>query len=113
MRSNAVDAGRGLRGTLLSWHGRAGEMIVKIFPALSMPLDMPRRDKKSCCTCRERAAGYYAELAWAAGEVIVEIPYLIVQTCLYSVITYFMIWFEINAGETPSVPCHMHHDEGA
>ena len=47
--------------------------------------------------CRERAAGYYTELAWALGEMIVEIPYLLIQASLYSVITYFMIWFEINA----------------
>ena len=48
--------------------------------------------------CRERAAGYYTELAWALGEMVVEIPYLLIQASLYSVITYFMIWFEINAG---------------
>ena len=55
---------------------------------------------------RERAAGYYAELAWAAGEMVVELPYLLLQTCLYSVITYFMIWFEINAGEDPTCTLH-------
>ncbi len=27
-----------------------------------------------------------------------EIPYLLIQASLYSLITYFMIWFEINAG---------------
>ncbi len=48
--------------------------------------------------CRERAAGYYTELAWALGEMVVEIPYLLIQASLYSLITYFMIWFEINAG---------------
>ena len=56
--------------------------------------------------CRERAAGYYAELAWAAGEMVVELPYLLLQTCLYSVITYFMICFEINAGENPVCTLH-------
>ena len=55
---------------------------------------------------RERAAGYYAELAWAAGEMVVELPYLLLQTCLYSVITYFMIWFEINAGEDDTYTLH-------
>lgn len=55
---------------------------------------------------RERAAGYYAELAWAAGEMVVELPYLLLQTCLYSVITYFMIWFEINAGEDATCTLH-------
>ena len=38
--------------------------------------------------------------------MIVELPYLLLQTCLYSVITYFMIWFEINAGEHPV--CNLH-----
>ena len=52
--------------------------------------------------CRERAAGYYTELAWALGEMVVEIPYLLLQASLYSLITYFMIWFEINAGARPS-----------
>lgn len=55
-----------------------------------------------CTVCRERAAGYYTELAWAFAEMLVEIPYLLLQTCLYSVITYFMIWFEINAGDHPA-----------
>ena len=55
---------------------------------------------------RERAAGYYAELAWAAGEMVVELPYLLLQTCLYSVITYFMIWFEISAGEDAACTLH-------
>ena len=68
----------------------------------SMPHGQPSR----CMLCRERAAGYYAELAWAAGEMVVELPYLLLQTCLYSVITYFMIWFEINAGERPTCILH-------
>ena len=37
-------------------------------------------------------------MAWALGEMLVELPYLLIQASLYSVITYFMIWFEINAG---------------
>ena len=61
--------------------------------------------------CRERAAGYYTELAWALGEMIVEIPYLLIQASLYSVITYFMIWFEINAGASATLyhPFAAHH----
>ncbi|CAK0748752.1 hypothetical protein CVIRNUC_001857 [Coccomyxa viridis] len=59
----------------------------------------PVADTERSVFYRERAAGYYAELAWAAGEMVVELPYLLLQTCLYSVITYFMIWFEINAAK--------------
>jgi len=57
-----------------------------------------RLSSKGWSACRERAAGYYTELSWAFAEVLVEIPYLLIQASLYSLITYFMIWFEINAG---------------
>ncbi|EIE18194.1 putative pleiotropic drug resistance protein 3 [Coccomyxa subellipsoidea C-169] len=48
---------------------------------------------------RERAAGYYSELPFALAQTLVEVPYLLVQTVLYSCITYFMIYFEINAAK--------------
>jgi hypothetical protein len=35
-------------------------------------------------TCRERAAGYYSEMPFAIAQALVEIPYLLVQTILYS-----------------------------
>ncbi|EIE18006.1 putative pleiotropic drug resistance protein 3 [Coccomyxa subellipsoidea C-169] len=48
---------------------------------------------------RERAAGYYSEYPFAAAQAIVELPYLLVQSILFSVTTYFMVYFEINAGK--------------
>ncbi|CAI0540631.1 unnamed protein product [Linum tenue] len=48
---------------------------------------------------REKAAGMYSPLAYAAAQGIVEIPYILVQTIIYCVITYFMIKFEQNAGK--------------
>ncbi|KAK9902782.1 hypothetical protein WJX75_005811 [Coccomyxa subellipsoidea] len=48
---------------------------------------------------RERAAGYYSEYPFAAAQAIVELPYLLVQSFLFSVTTYFMVYFEINAGK--------------
>ncbi|VFQ91364.1 unnamed protein product [Cuscuta campestris] len=43
---------------------------------------------------RERAAGMYSPLPYAAAQGLVEIPYILVQTVLYGFITYFMINFE-------------------
>lgn len=45
---------------------------------------------------RERAAGMYRPGTFASSQGIVEIPYLIVQSVAYSLITYFMIGFEMN-----------------
>ena len=52
---------------------------------------------------RERAAGMYAVLPFAIAQSVVEIPWLLVQAVVYSCITYFMIWFQISAGEEPSM----------
>ncbi|KAJ0639385.1 putative ABC transporter, AAA+ ATPase domain, ABC-2 type transporter, ABC-transporter [Helianthus annuus] len=43
---------------------------------------------------RERAAGMYSALPYAFAQVLVEIPYILVQTGVYSVIVYSMIGFE-------------------
>ncbi|KFK23406.1 hypothetical protein AALP_AAs61696U000200 [Arabis alpina] len=43
---------------------------------------------------REKAAGMYAPIPYAAAQGLVEIPYIITQTILYGVITYFTIGFE-------------------
>ncbi|KAE8055599.1 hypothetical protein FH972_012428 [Carpinus fangiana] len=43
---------------------------------------------------RERAAGMYSSIADAAAQGLVEIPYIVMQTLIYGVITYFMINFE-------------------
>ncbi|KAK0605209.1 hypothetical protein LWI29_024220 [Acer saccharum] len=46
---------------------------------------------------RERAAGMYAPFAYAAAQGLVEIPYILMQTITYGIITYFMINFERTA----------------
>ncbi|KAL5750507.1 hypothetical protein ACOSP7_025110 [Xanthoceras sorbifolium] len=46
---------------------------------------------------RERAAGMYAPFAYAAAQGLVEIPYILVQTIIYGIITYFMVNFERTA----------------
>ncbi|CAI0544498.1 unnamed protein product [Linum tenue] len=48
---------------------------------------------------REKAAGLYSPLAYAAAQGIVELPYIFAQTILYSCITYYMINFERSAGK--------------
>ncbi|XP_047319537.1 ABC transporter G family member 31 isoform X2 [Impatiens glandulifera] len=48
---------------------------------------------------RERAAGMYSPFPYAAAQGLVEIPYIAVQTIVYSVITYLMIDFERTLGK--------------
>ncbi|KAK9727139.1 hypothetical protein RND81_05G260600 [Saponaria officinalis] len=43
---------------------------------------------------REKAAGMYSPFAYAAAQALVEVPYIIAQTLMYGIITYFMIGFE-------------------
>ncbi|OWM78228.1 hypothetical protein CDL15_Pgr015047 [Punica granatum] len=43
---------------------------------------------------RERAAGMYSALPYAVSQVLIELPYIFVQTLVYGVITYAMIQFE-------------------
>nr|XP_043614750.1 pleiotropic drug resistance protein 1-like [Erigeron canadensis] len=43
---------------------------------------------------RERAAGMYSALSYAFAQILVEVPYVLVQTGVYSVIVYAMIGFE-------------------
>ncbi|XVE79409.1 hypothetical protein DITRI_Ditri14bG0056300 [Diplodiscus trichospermus] len=46
---------------------------------------------------RERAAGMYAPTSYAVAQGLVEVPYILAQTILFGVITYFMINFERTA----------------
>ncbi|KAE8730781.1 Pleiotropic drug resistance protein 3 [Hibiscus syriacus] len=46
---------------------------------------------------RERAAGMYSALPYAFGQVVIELPYNLVQTVIYGVIVYAMIGFEWTA----------------
>ncbi|WOL16536.1 hypothetical protein Cni_G25323 [Canna indica] len=48
---------------------------------------------------RERASRMYASLPYAAAQGLVEIPYLILQTILFGVTTFFMIHYEWNFGK--------------
>ncbi|XP_068652791.1 ABC transporter G family member 39-like isoform X2 [Aristolochia californica] len=43
---------------------------------------------------RERAAGMYSALPYAFAQVVVEVPYIFVQTLVYGVIVYAMIGFD-------------------
>ena len=47
---------------------------------------------------RERAAGMYDELPFAIAQCLVEIPYNLVQSLLFGIISYWMLGFENNAG---------------
>ncbi|KAG6550030.1 hypothetical protein Mapa_008543 [Marchantia paleacea] len=46
---------------------------------------------------RERAAGMYSAIPHAIGQILIELPYTLLQTFLYSVITYAMIGLEWTA----------------
>ncbi|CAI0473898.1 unnamed protein product [Linum tenue] len=46
---------------------------------------------------REQAAGMYSALPYAYAQMIVEIPYVLMQASVYGVITYAMIGFEWDA----------------
>ncbi|XAR69347.1 Xenobiotic-transporting ATPase [Bertholletia excelsa] len=43
---------------------------------------------------RERAAGMYSALPYAFGQVVIELPYIFIQTIIYGFIVYAMIGFE-------------------
>lgn len=46
---------------------------------------------------RERAAGMYSALPYAFGQVVVELPYVLVQSLAYGVIVYAMMGFQWDA----------------
>ena len=48
---------------------------------------------------REKAAGMYSPIAYAAAQGLVEIPYQVVQTLVFGIITYTMMDFERNFGK--------------
>ncbi|GFS44954.1 pleiotropic drug resistance 12 [Actinidia rufa] len=48
---------------------------------------------------RERAAGMYSALPYAFGQVVIELPYIFVQTIIYGVIVYAMIGFDWTAAK--------------
>lgn len=48
---------------------------------------------------RERAAGMYSALPYAAAQVIIELPHILVQTLVYGIIVYAMMGFEWTASK--------------
>ncbi|GLT97658.1 hypothetical protein SLE2022_152130 [Rubroshorea leprosula] len=48
---------------------------------------------------RERAAGMYSAMPYAFGQVVIELPYISIQTVIYGVIVYAMIGFEWTAAK--------------
>lgn len=48
---------------------------------------------------REKAAGMYSALPYALSQVLVEIPYVFIQSTYFSLIIYSMLGFEWTAGK--------------
>lgn len=48
---------------------------------------------------REKAAGMYSSIPYALSQVLIEVPYVICQATLYSVITYSMLGFQWTAAK--------------
>lgn len=48
---------------------------------------------------RERAAGMYSAFPYAFGQVVIEFPYILVQTLVYGILVYSMIGFEWTAAK--------------
>jgi ABC-type multidrug transport system permease subunit len=48
---------------------------------------------------REKAAGMYSSIPYALSQVLIEVPYAVVQGILYSLITYSMMGFEWTAAK--------------
>ncbi|KAK2363923.1 pleiotropic drug resistance protein [Trifolium repens] len=48
---------------------------------------------------RERAAGMYSAFPYAFGQVVIELPYVFVQSLVYGFIVYAMIGFEWNVAK--------------
>lgn len=46
-------------------------------------------------------AEMYAALPYALAQGDVEVPYLVIQTIIWSLITYFMMGFVLDAGAMP------------
>lgn len=44
----------------------------------------------------------YSTMPYAVAQGTVELPYVLVQCVLYSVITYFLIHLQLSAGAQPS-----------
>ncbi|EPS72570.1 hypothetical protein M569_02187, partial [Genlisea aurea] len=50
-------------------------------------------------TYRERAAGMYSSWPYALAQIVIEVPYILVQTSIYAPIVYAMIGYEWTIGK--------------
>lgn len=50
-------------------------------------------------------AGYYAVLPYAIAQGTVELPYILVQSVIYSAIVYSMVGFQWTAAKCDPKPC--------
>ena len=48
----------------------------------------------------------HAVLPFAIAQGLVEVPFIIVQAAAYCLITYWMVYFEVSAGELPAGHLH-------
>ncbi|XP_028551888.1 ABC transporter G family member 44 isoform X1 [Dendrobium catenatum] len=48
---------------------------------------------------RERAAGMYSAIPYAFGQIVIEQPYILIQSIIYSILVYAMIGFEWTAAK--------------
>ncbi|XVE88989.1 hypothetical protein DITRI_Ditri19aG0114000 [Diplodiscus trichospermus] len=48
---------------------------------------------------RERVAGMYSAMPYAIGQILIEIPYIFIQSIVYGIIVYAMIGFEWTAAK--------------
>ncbi|KAL6900988.1 hypothetical protein ACP4OV_005664 [Aristida adscensionis] len=56
---------------------------------------------------REKAAGMYSTMAYAIAQVLVELPYMLVQVVIFSAIVYPMIGFQLAAAKFLSFVLYM------
>ncbi|CAN1807341.1 ABC transporter G family member 40 [Linum perenne] len=57
---------------------------------------------------RERAAGMYSALPYAYAQVLIELPYVFIQTVMFGLVTYAMIGFEYYGMMTVAVTPNYH-----
>ena len=55
---------------------------------------------------REHPAGLYSSIPFGLAAFTVELPYVLAQCLLFSIISYFLIGFEATAGGHSRTSCH-------
>ncbi|EEF48301.1 ATP-binding cassette transporter, putative [Ricinus communis] len=84
------------RGRQLEIFNAMGSMYsaVLFLGFLNTSLVQPVVDMERTIYYRDRAAGMYSAFPYAFGQVVIEFPYILVQTIIYGVIVYAMMGFE-------------------